>query len=238
MRSLHFLLMGTLLFLATLPGAAQRVLLRENLAADTARSVFGPNRAYYNHFYLGFGMVAGPAAGTGAEVRYGSSAELVVGLRNKFRVSQALALGFDVRYARIAYYLAQTPQKTVPTSAQHHREYLALPQAQLEAFGRLNYGRRGNVIGRYLDVGGWGGWVLGTAHHYEDKPSHGAKRVTVTEHGLDYPRRWAYGVGGRIGSGRYALTARYRLSDVFRGGVDPQYPELPRWVLGVEVGWL
>ncbi|UOQ70717.1 hypothetical protein [Hymenobacter cellulosilyticus] len=128
-------------------------MLRQSLAEDTVASVFGPNRAYYNHFYVGYGLVAGPSERVGAELRYGNSAELVLGLRNKFRVTQALALGFDLRYARTAYYLAQNAQKVVPSPAQHHREYLALPQAQLEGFVRFNYGRRGNVIGRYVDVG-------------------------------------------------------------------------------------
>ncbi|UOQ51480.1 hypothetical protein [Hymenobacter cellulosivorans] len=218
---------------------AQRILLRENPAEDTVASVFGPNRAYYNHFYLGYGLVAGPgSARPGAELRYGNSAEIVVGLRNKFRMSQTLALGLDMRYARVTYYLAQNAQKVVPNSAQHYREYLALPQAQLEGFVRLNYGPRGNVIGRYVDVSGWGGWVISTAHHYEDRPGAGAKRVTVTEHGLNYLRRWSYGAGLRAGSSRYALTARYRFSDVFTAATQPQYPELPRWVIGLELGWL
>ncbi|TGE24543.1 hypothetical protein E5K00_04845 [Hymenobacter aquaticus] len=237
MNRLGILLLGAALGIG--PAArAQRILLQERLATDTVRSVFGPNRTYYNHFYLGYGLVAGPAAGSGAALRYGSSGELVLGLRNKLRVSQHLALGLDVRYARVVYHLAQEAQKTVPNTTQHQREYLALPQAQLEGFVRLNYGRRGNVIGRYVDVGGWGGWVIGTTHFYEDEPANGAKRVSVTEHGLGYLRRWSYGAGLRLGSSRYALNARYRLSDVFRASAGAAFPELPRWVLGLELGWL
>ncbi|TGE28769.1 hypothetical protein [Hymenobacter metallicola] len=237
MRKSGLLVVGTLLTAAG-PVGAQRILLQENPAVDTVKSVFGPNRAFYNHFYLGYGFVAGKPAAAGAELRYPASGELVLGLRNKFRLSQGLALGLDLRYARVAYHLAQKAQKLVPNAAQHHREYLATPQAQLEGFARLNYGRRGNVIGRYVDVGGWGGWVISTAHHYEDRPGNGAKRITVTEHGLSYLRRWSYGVGLRAGSSRYALTGRYRLSDVFTAEVQPQYPELPRWVVGLELGWL
>jgi hypothetical protein len=239
MKKVCVLLLSAVFGLQATATQAQRILLRESLATDTVPGVFGPNRAYYNHFYVGYGLVAGPGEGPGAALRYGNSGELVLGLRNKFRVSQALALGLDMRYARVAYYLAQNGQKILPNPVQHYREYLALPQAQLEAFARLNYGRRGNVIGRYLDVGGWGGWVISTAHHYEDKPAgSGAKNVDVTEHGLWYLRRWSYGAGVRAGFGRYALTGRYRLSDVFAGAAPPHYPELPRWVIGVELGWL
>ncbi|MCB2410114.1 PorT family protein [Hymenobacter lucidus] len=238
MKNGRFLLVALLLLLGTRQAAAQRILLQENLAQDTAQSHFGPNRAYYNHFYVGYGLVAGTSAGPGAELRYGSSGEIVVGLRNKLRVSQTLSFGLDLRYARVAYYLAQEPGKVVPDATLHSREYLAVPQAQAELFGQLNFGRRGNVIGRYLDLGGWGGWVLSTAHHYEDEQYPNAKRLSVTEHGLDYMRRWSYGVGARVGSSRYAVTGRYRFSDVFTGPYAARYPELPRWLIGVELGWL
>lgn len=232
------LLLGTMLSLAGLRAHAQRVLLREDVADDTIRTTFGPNRAYYNHAYLSYGLVAGPAERAGAEVRYGRSAEVQLGVRNKWRVARQVALGLDLRYARPVYYLAQNAQKVVPNAAQHRREYLALPQLQTEAFLRLNYGRRGNAIGRYVDLLGWGGWVISSVHHYEDAPAAGAKKVDVAERGLAYVNRWTYGTGLRLGSSRYALVGRYRLSDVFRPAYRAQYPELPRWVLGLEVGWL
>ncbi|SHJ48671.1 hypothetical protein SAMN02745146_3219 [Hymenobacter daecheongensis DSM 21074] len=232
-------LLGALLsFFAPASVLAQRVLLRENVADDTVRSTFGPNRAFYNHAYLSYGLVAGPAGGAGAALRYGRSAEVQLGLRNKWRISQPLALGLDVRYARPVYHLAQTGQKTVPNAVLHRREYLALPQAQTEAFVRLSYGRRGNAIGRYVDALGWGGWVISSVHHYEDGASNGAKKVQTSERGLAYVNRWTYGAGARLGSGRYALVGRYRLSHVFRPGTQPRYPELPRWLLGLELSWL
>lgn len=238
MKNGRLLLVSALLLAGARRAAAQRILLQENLAQDTAQSRFGPNRTYYSHFYAGYGLVAGASAGPGAELRYGNSNEIVVGLRNKLRVSQALSFGLDLRYARVAYYLAQQPGKVLPDAVLHSRQYLALPQAQAEVFGRLNFGRRGNVIGRYLDLGGWGGWVISTAHHYDDEQYPRAKRVSVTEHGLLYLRRWSYGAGARVGAGRYALTGRYRFSDVFTAPYAPHYPELPRWLIGVELGWL
>lgn len=218
-------------------GAAQRVLLREDVAADTLRPTFGPNRAYYNHVYFGYGLVAGRASAEGAQLRPGVSAEVQLGVRNKWRVSPRLALGLDARYARPAYYLAQNAQKVVPGPALHRREYLALPQAQTEALLRLSFGRRGNVIGRYADVLGWGGWVISSVHHYEDAGV-GSRKVQTSERGLAYVNRWTYGAGLRLGSGRYALVGHYRLSDVFRPAYQARYPELPRWVLGLELSWL
>jgi len=232
-------LLGLVLSWCGYNAQAQRVLLRANVAADTTYDTYGPNRAYYNHFYLGYAAVMGPSAGTGAELEYGRSAEVFVGLRNKWRLTQTLALGADLRYNHLTYYLRQNDQKVLPTPAQHYREYVALHQAQAEGFVRINYGRRGNAIGRYVDVLGWGGWVMGTAHFYEDRPGpNGARRQRVSERGLDYVRRWPYGVGARAGIGRFALVGRYRLADTFTTDAQARYPELPRWTVGLELSWL
>jgi hypothetical protein len=226
-------------WLLLIPAAhAQSVLLHANVAADTLRPTTGPNRAYFSHFYLGYAAVVGKSAGSGAELRYGRSGEMFVGMRQKYRLTQAAALGLDLRYARLVYHLAQNDRKILPTSDRHDSEYIALPQLQTEVYGRLNLGRRGNVVGRYVDLTGWGGWVISSVHHYVDKPGPtGSGRVEVTERQLNYIRRWSYGVGARLGSGRYALVARHRLSDTFKQTPTiTQYPDLPRWVVGLELG--
>lgn len=224
--------------LASKPVLAQRVLLRAEVAEDTLYTSFGPNRTFYNHLYFGYLPVVGRAAGSGAELRYGNSAEFMLGVRNKFRLNEPLSVGLDLRFVRLTYALQQTSSKVLPTAALHHKESIAMSELQLEGFVRLNVGARGNVIGRYLDLTGWGGWVMSSANRYEDRPATGPRRVQTSEHGLPYLRRWPYGVGARLGSGRYAAVARYRLSDTFTSAYQARYPELPRWTVGVELGWL
>lgn len=219
-------------------GYAQRVLLQSTVAKDTVYEQYGPNRAFFNHLYFSYLPVVGVAAGPGAALRYGSSAELALGVRNKFRLSEPLSAGFDLRFVRRTYDLAQAAGKVLPTPVQHYRESLAMSEAHLETFVRLNVGPRGNVIGRYLDLTGWGGWALSTAHRTEDRPASGAKKVRTAETGLPYLRRWPYGVGARLGTGRYAAVARYRLSDTFTTDAPAVFPELPRWTVGLEIGWL
>lgn len=229
-----------LLLLGLLTGAppaacAQQVLVQANVADDTVKTTFGPNRRYFGHAYVGYGLLAGPA-GTGAAVRYGpGSAELRGGGRLKFRFTQTLALNADLGYAYQRFSLAQSSQKLVPTPRLQRSERLGLHQLYSELSLRLNYGRRGNAVGRYFDLLAGGGWVAATSHTTEDEPAPGIASVETTERGLPYLRRWWGGVGGRVGVDRYALTARYRLSS----GYAPTYaawPELPRWTLGVEVG--
>jgi hypothetical protein len=220
------------------PTKAQRVLLDGNVAADTTRQTFGPNRRVFVHALLGYAPVVGKASGPGADLNYGVSRAVKVGVRAKLRLSEVLAVGADLRYTPLRYNLKQNDQKRLPTPTLHDKESLALQQFETEGWLRLNAGQRGNVIGNYLDLTGWGGWVAGSTHRTEDKPGVNSRRQTSTEHGLSYVRRWTYGVGARIGTGRYALETRYRLSDTFRGSYAAGFPEMPRWVVGIELGVL
>jgi len=223
--------------LSAMSAKAQQVLVQANVAEDTVKAVFGPNRRYFGHLYLGYGLVAGPSGGAGSPLRHGfSSAELQIGGRLKRRVTQTLAVNVDLRYAFLNYALAQETGKTLPSAALHRSESLSQHQLQGELSLRLNAGRRGNTVGRYLDLLAWGGWVLGAAHTTEDEPAPGVSSVETTERGLPYLRNWVGGVGGRLGSDRYALVARYRLSSAFTPAYAA-FDELPRWLIGVELGW-
>lgn len=214
---------------------AQQVLVQANVAEDTLKSAFGPNRRYFGHGFVSSSLVAGPSE-RGAGVRYGlHSLELRVGGRAKLRLSQLLAFTFDLGYSYQRYELRQTSQKVVPTFALHQAENLGLHQLYAEFGLRLNAGRRGNTVGSYLDLLAGGGWVAGTSHTTTDEPGPGIRSVATTERGLAYLRRWTGGVGARLGFDRYALVGRYRLSPVFAGS-GPAWPELPRWTVGIEVG--
>lgn len=227
------------LLLAARPVRAQRPLLSTDVAADTVRQTYGPHRRHFRHLYFSYQPVLGQPAGPGATLRPFASAEIGLGLREKLQLTPLLALGADVRYTYLRYSLAQTAGKRLPDALLHQRESLVLHRADLEGWGRLRFGRAGNTVGRYLDLGGWGGWVAATAHHTQDQdPSGRARRVSRTETGLRYLGRWAYGGAARLGNQRVALTAHYRASRVFRGPLAASYPELPRWVLGLEIGLL
>lgn len=228
---------GVVALLAGAPGAAraQQVLVQANVANDTVKTAFGPNRRWFGHSYVALGLAVGPAE-TGAKLRYGlPSAEVRVGGRLKLRLSQSVALCGDLAYAFLRYELAQEAGKLVPASALHLRENLALHQLATGIALRLNYGRRGNVMGRYLDLLAGGSWAVGTRHTTEDVPMPGIDAVATTESGLPYLRRFGSCAGARLGFDRYALVARYRLSPAFANGYT-DWPDLPRWVVGIEVG--
>ena len=214
---------------------AQQVLVQANVADDTAKTTFGPNRRWFGHGYVALGLVAGPAE-TGAQLHYGfSSAEARVGGRLKLRLGESVALCSDLAYAYQRYELAQEAGKSVPAPTLHQRENLALHQLATEVALRLNYGRRGNAVGSYLDLLAGGSWAAGTRHTTEDVPAPGISSFETTERGLPYLRRFGGSAGVRLGLDRYALVARYRLMSAFASGYAA-WPELPNWLLGFEVG--
>ena len=228
-------LLASLLAGAPMAARAQQVLVQANVADDTVKTTFGPNRRWFGHGYVALGLVAGPAQ-TGAAVRYGStSAEARLGGRLKLRLNRSVALCGDLAYAYLRYELAQEAGKLLPAPTLHQRESLVLHQLTTEVALRFNYGRRGNAVGSYLDLLAGGSWAAGTRHNTEDAPAPGIGAVETIESGLPYLRRFGGSAGGRLGFGRYALAARYRLSPAVASRYAA-WPELPRWVVGFEVG--
>ena len=94
-------------------------------------------------------------------------------------------------------------------------------------------GRRGNYIGNYLDLGAYGGWNYQKKHKTTNENDDGEKVRVSTTH-LKYIENFSWGLLARVGVSRYALAVHYRLSDIFESSYA--MPELPRLIVGVEVG--
>ena len=215
---------------------AQQVLLQTDVANDTLPARTGPNRRYFGHLYLGYGLALGPDE-LGVKSGLGSS-EFQAGGRLKRRLGQYLAFNADLRYAYLRYTLAPDGgPRPGPFALAHDAETLSYHQLQGETSLRLNLGRRrGNVVGRYLDLLAYGGPALAAIHATDDPLASGG-RAEVIEHQPSYLARWQGGVGARLGSNSLALVGRYRLSRVLRGAGPAPLPEPPRLVLGLEISW-
>jgi len=236
------LMLASLLALLTLnvPAArAQQVLLQTDVAQDTLPARTGPNRAWFGHLYAG---VATTTSAGALGVRAGlASAEYQLGGRLKRRLGGFGALNADLRYAFLRYELDPGVARPAPFGAGVERQSLAYQQLQAETSVRLNFDpRRGNTVGYYLDVLGYGSRALHTSYAYQEAAPGGGQR-DVSLANPAFLARWLGGVGLRVGRGPVALSARYRLSPALRpasglGGAGP-LPEPPRLLLGLELGW-
>lgn len=230
-----------LLSLWMLAGAAafsQHVLLEQDVNADTIAETTGPNLKKYTHLYVNYGLVLGATEGDNADIKTGNSSQFAIGLRYKRRLSNFYAFGFDLSYNITTFHLKQDSAKMLPNTDLHDKEKLSFNNATLQLYNRFNFGKRGNHIGRYIDLGGYGEWAFSVTHYTRDTDDRakalGAKATETTNKRLKYTAAFNYGLAARIGFGKVAVFGKYRLSDMFVSKYD--YPELPRIVVGLEFG--
>lgn len=210
--------------------SAQRVLLSKNVLEDTLVPKYGQNLRHYVHPVIGLGMMAGPSE-QGADIQYGTSINLDLGVRYKLRLARYFATGCDLSYNFYSFKLRQNEEKILPDTIRHNAERLLFNNLTLGVFARVNIGRTGNYIGKFVDLGAYGETVFYSDHFFRDKNADGTVNRTHVS-GLNYINDLQYGVYARCGISRYVITFKYRLSDLFKDS----YPELPRWTFGFQMG--
>lgn len=223
---------------------SQTILMEEDVNADTLPPTFGPNLKNFVHSYFRYGFVAGKSEGAGAEIIPGLSNEFSFGIRYKRKMNNFYALGFDVFYNKINYRLKQISSKVFPDTLHNHiAEKFFYNNFGLEIYNRFNFGKRGNILGNFLDLGGYGEWGFSIKHFFKDDldtAQTGAKMREITNKKLLYANNLNYGATLRFGMNRFILYGKYRLSDIFKANYLAEnklkYPELPRLIVGLEIG--
>lgn len=223
----------TIFFLMCSLGAfSQEILLEQNVKADTVRATRGPNLRHFIHGYVGLGF----PVYTNEEMNYtkfGLSSSVDLGVRYKRRLSQTFALGLDFGVNLVAFKIKQDAGKFIPDNTINDKEKFQVNTLTGSGYVRINVGRRGNYIGNYLDLGAFGGYNFIKKHKTTNQNLEGEK-VRVLTSKLNYMEDFTYGALARLGTGRYALTASYRLSDIFSSSCS--FAELPRLIIGLEIG--
>lgn len=227
-----------ILFLA-LPffAGAQTILLEENVAEAYDVSDYGKNLKHYHHFYIGFGFVISQPEGQAADIKYPDSGDFMLGFRYKRKLSDIFAAGIDIGFWNQQYKLRQKNSKTFPNSLLHEKEKMKFNNLGLEGYLRINFGRRGNSIGNFLDFGGYGNWAFSIKHSHKDKSEiaeggAGAEQMRVVQKKLNYVEHFSYGVRVRLGLNRYVFYATYRFADLINQKFDY---ELPRVSAGFQI---
>ena len=211
---------------------AQNVLLEEHPPQDTIISKKGPNRQYYGHLFLAAGAIFGNPDNEGGEIKQGNSLTLDAGYRYKLKINKFYSIGSDIAYKIKSYKLLQENGKLVPDSLLHNKEKLSTDNLGIAVFNRFNFGRRGNTIGKFIDIGAYIDWVFNESHVSKDKFN--GKNYTVKVTGIDIINPFVYGFYAQIGSGKFILFGKYRYSNMFKGEA---LPELPRINAGLQIGF-
>lgn len=201
-------------------------------------SIVGPNKKKYNHFYFSYGNILGASETDSVAAKIWGSYEFAFGYRFKYRVSQFYSLGFGINYNSKTYNIKQDSFKLFPNNVVHKWEKLVLRNLAFDVYNRFNYGKRGNYIGNFIDIGAYADWsfmpVYVSYDEYTLVNSVSASNTRQIHKGLVYVNTINYGVNARLGFNKYVLYASYRLSDIFKPGYI--YTELPRIVAGIQIG--
>jgi hypothetical protein len=218
--------------LLPLSGNCQKVIISEDLRDRDQVPEFGVNRKNFRHVYTAFHGIVGAPENSGASILYGRSWRYEFGTRRLRRFNQTFAAGYDLGFKRDAFWMKQTEDKIVPSAIVYDQEKLVMLGTGLTIFPRINLGRRGNHMGRFMDLGIYGDWYFHSRHVSFEKD--GKERIRTRRSGLTYPETFGYGGMIRIGYGKVSLTSTYRISNLFSG--NSGLPELPRFTAGVTFG--
>jgi hypothetical protein len=216
--------------------SSQTVLLEKNVKDNAYSHSKGPNMRKFSHIYFGYEFFASNPDNEGADIIYGLSSCMNIGYRFKFKIAEFYSIGFNTNYNFQKYVMKQVAEKILPNSDLHDREKIRFNNAGIEFYNRINVGKRGNIIGKYLDIGLYCKWAFAINHFIKDKVSddNNKAKLAITKYSnILYTKRFFYGFSARMGINRLAISAEYRLSDLFKE--EYQFPELPRFSIGLEL---
>lgn len=235
----NILLMSCLLFSVTL--GAQRVLVHEEPDTSGEIPMYGKNRAMYVHGLMKIGIIA-PIYETGAQTNYFSTS-LSYEARAKAKICSWNAFVLDFGYRCDRFVITQNVNKQIPgLFGNHKRERISIHNLSFAFCDRFNFGRRGNILGIYLDVGFYGDYAFRAAHLYVDEfynTNSSVAQHTVTrvkENQLVYINTLNYGLTTRLGWEWGSFYAMYRMTDLVLDNPPlTVYPDLPKLVIGIEM---
>lgn len=93
----------------------------------------------------------------------------------------------------------------------------------MEYYNQFSFGKRGNMIGNYLDLEVWGNWIFSPKHVVWDthqEPLLGATKSKTSFTSLNYVTDMHWKIGARIGFNRWALYGKYRMSDILNSKIQ------------------
>lgn len=200
---------------------AQVIELEQDVNADTVISNFGKNRKHYFSSYMGLGIVPTQIDSDSLQLKTGASTRFSFGLYYKYKISNFYSLVSSVNYG-----LSQFEFETTDP-VKYNR--LNVNDVNLEIANRFNFGKRGNRIGNYLELGISGDYVFHTKQSYKTTVDnsmvfHSKQKVINT--GISYIEKPNYSAHARIGFNKIVITADYRLSDLTTNQVNFDLPPL------------
>lgn len=190
---------------------AQSVLMEQDVNQDTIIPEKGPNRKHFSSVYLSGGFIFGPQSPDTSIMMDGmKSWEFRYGFYNKLRLTNWYSVVFDVAYHRQAFYTETESDIT-------KYDKLIVNNVSAGIMNRFNFGKRGNRVGNYLELGvssDFAFMVRKKTLTTLDADNDHFKSLKQTWNNPDYVNDLNYYGDVRLGFNHYVLYGRYRLSEL------------------------
>lgn len=220
---------------------AQRILVQESPDTSGEIPMYGPNRSIYVHQLVKIGAFV-PVYDSGIYLQPWNSS-LSYELRTKAKICSWNALVLDFGYRCDRFIIKEDTAQVIPfLGLDHKRERITTHNVSFSLCDRINFGKRGNILGIYLDYGFYGDYVFRSSHmtvdEYYDSNSISGRHVKVKARStrLAYINQLNYGLTARFGWEWGSFYSMYRMTDLI---LDPDaltpWPDMPRLVVGVEM---
>jgi hypothetical protein len=220
---------------------AQRTVVQESPDTSGEIPLYGKNRAMYVHQLVKIGMFA-PVYDEGMFLNPWATS-LSYELRTKAKICSWNALVLDVGYRCDRFPIKEDTAHMIPFyGSNHKRARVSCHNITFSLCDRINFGRRGNILGIYLDLGFYGDYLFRSSHlvvdeHYDSNAQgaqHYVNKLRMTR--LSYINQLNYGLTARFGWEWGSVYGMYRMTDLI---LDPDaltsWPDMPKLVVGVEM---
>lgn len=218
--------------------SAQTDLLHEWVSIDSLEKERGPNRELYTHGYYSVGFYAGKNALSGNNVldSKASSNRMTIGTRSKYRFSDYFAVGADQEYGytTLKYNAGLATAKV--DSGGYDKNKINTADFGVGLFARFQFFKRGDRIGGYIDVGGFGRWYYFTRFVGVNKfePGGASKAQKNIYRWTSFTEPIQYGYFVRVGYENIMFQFNHRVVDYFA----KRWPQVAPFELSIQLGFI
>jgi hypothetical protein len=216
----------------SLSSSAQTVLLDIDTKEQQRKIDFGPNLKRFTHLTFHIGALASKDR-QGARIIYGSSINLSLGIRKKFKISPAYSLGYDLEWQFTDYKFKQKQGKIFPdTIINNVSQRLDYAYLSLGFYNRFNLDpSRGNFLGTFLDLGINGNFNYAVKKISKNELEKNVRSKSVLSN-MPFVNTFNSNFYARFGRSHISFFCSYRLIELFKQSYN--YPDLPRLILGID----
>lgn len=211
---------------------SQTVILDVERDLDSSKMKFGPNRLHYVNLFVGFGFLVGENQ-QGSRVESDGSIDLKLGIRYKLKINETFSVGATLGFNSMNYKIRQEMGKFFPDTAMNEIERLRINGIETGIYARVNIGKRGNTVGKFIDFGYSYNLRISGNHYTKNTVNDGTvHKLTVSK--LPYLKNGFSNTYLRFGIRSLSFYLQYRFTELFRQSYG--YPDLPPFVIGIQIG--